>query len=61
MEKTKFERGMENLKKIDGAGGEAVIQSLKDIAPDLGNYIVEFAFGDIYAREGLSLRKTDGW
>lgn len=59
MEKTKFERGMENLKKIDGAGGEAVIQSLKDMAPDLGNYIVEFAFGDIYAREGLSLQERE--
>ena len=40
MEKTRFEKGMENLRKIDGAGGEAVIQSLKNIAPDLGNYII---------------------
>ncbi|GKH32132.1 MULTISPECIES: hypothetical protein, partial [Lachnospiraceae] len=44
MEKTRFERSMENISKIDGTGGEAVIQSQKDIAPDLGNYIVEFTF-----------------
>lgn len=50
MEKTRFTRGMDKLREIDGRGGEAVIQSLADIAPDLGRYIVEFAFGDIYAR-----------
>ena len=53
MEKTRFETGMENLRRIDGRGGEAVIQSLEQISPDLGTYIVEFAFGEIYAREGL--------
>lgn len=26
---------------------------------DLGRYIVEFAFGDIYSREGLSLRDRE--
>ena len=59
MEKSKFETGMENLKKIDGVGGEAVIASLENIAPDLGKYIVEFAFGDIYARDGLSLQERE--
>lgn len=59
MEKTKFEVGMENLKKIDGAGGEDVIRSLENISPDLGKYIVEFAFGEIYARDGLSLQERE--
>lgn len=59
MEKTRYEIGMENLKKIDGAGGEAVIQSLETIAPDLGKYIVEFAFGEIYQRKGLSLQERE--
>ena len=59
MEKTRFETGMENLRKIDGKGGEAVIKSLADTAPDLGKYIVEFAFGDIYARDGLSLPERE--
>ncbi|WP_196602185.1 carboxymuconolactone decarboxylase family protein [Pectinatus frisingensis] len=59
MEKTRFENGMEQLKNIDGAGGETVIQSLKDIAPDLGKYIVEFAFGDIYTRDKLNLQERE--
>lgn len=59
MEKTRFETGIENLKKIDGIGGEAVIQSLSSISPDLGKYIIEFAFGEIYDREGLSLSERE--
>ena len=59
MQKTRFKTGMENLKKIDGAGGEAVIQSLENISPDLGRYIVEFAFGDIYSRDGLTLQERE--
>ncbi len=56
MKKSRMETGMELLQKIDGRGGEAVLKSLEDIAPDLGKYIVEFAFGHIYARDGLTLR-----
>mgnify|MGYP000481232340 FL=1 len=59
MEKTRFHTGMENLKKIDGKGGEVVIQSLETISPDLGKYIIEFAFGDIYERNGLSLQERE--
>lgn len=44
MEKTRFERSMENISKIDGTGGRSCDPSQKDIAPDLGNYIVEFTF-----------------
>lgn len=59
MEKTNFHTGMKNLKKIDGKGGEAVIQSLETISPDLGKYIIEFVFGDIYERNGLSLQERE--
>ena len=59
MEKTRFDRGMELLERIDGRGGAAVLRSLEDIAPDLGRYIVEFAFGDVCARPGLSLEERE--
>ena len=59
MKETRFETGMENLRKIDGKGGVAVIQSLKPISPDLGKYIIEFAFGDIYDRAELSLQERE--
>ncbi|WP_297637632.1 carboxymuconolactone decarboxylase family protein [uncultured Clostridium sp.] len=59
MKKTKFDLGMENLNLIDGDGGQAVIDSLKNIAPDAGKYIVEFAFGEIYSRENLTLQEKE--
>jgi len=36
--------------EVDAEGGERVIESLQDVAPDLGRYVVEFAFRAI--REG---------
>ncbi|KKB72959.1 MULTISPECIES: carboxymuconolactone decarboxylase family protein [Bacillus] len=59
MDQERYTRGFENLRAIDGEGGRKVIDSLKDIAPDLGRYIVEFAFGDIYSREGLTLKERE--
>lgn len=59
MEQTRFETGMEQLRKIDGIGGENVIKSLEDIAPDIGRFIIEFAFGEIYPREELSLPERE--
>jgi 4-carboxymuconolactone decarboxylase len=51
--RNRYDRGAENLVEIDGQHGLDVIESLRDIAPDLGRYIVEFAFGDVYNRPSL--------
>lgn len=59
MEYDRFKRGIERLSEVDGKAGENVIASLNGIAPDLGKYIVEFAFGEIYCREGLSLPERE--
>lgn len=59
MNDKRFDKGMEMLCQIDGGAGEGVIESLRDIAPDLGRYIVEFAFGDIYPRAGLTLEERE--
>lgn len=59
MSNTRFELGAEKLKEIDGIGGENVIQSLQDIAPDVGKYIIEFAFGDVYTRPELNMQERE--
>ena len=59
MSNTRFELGSETLKEIDGIGGENVIQSLQDIAPDVGKYIIEFALGDVYTRPELSMQERE--
>ncbi|MBD2103761.1 carboxymuconolactone decarboxylase family protein [Leptolyngbya sp. FACHB-261] len=52
---TRYERGLKKLAEVDGKIGEEVVSRLGD----LGRYIVEFAFGDIYNREGLNLRERE--
>lgn len=59
MDNTRYEIGLKKLSEVDGKGGDAVIDSLKNIAPDLGKFIIEFAFGDIYSRVGLSLQERE--
>mgnify|MGYP001066629747 FL=1 len=56
---TRGERGRRLLNEIDGAAGKAVIAGLQDIAPDFAELLFEFPFGDIYARDGLSLRDRE--
>ncbi|QTE24522.1 carboxymuconolactone decarboxylase family protein [Polaribacter cellanae] len=60
MEKSeRYQAGWEKLKEIDGEAGENVIESLKDISPELGTFIIEYAFGDIYTRDGLDLKSKE--
>ena len=55
----RFERGLRALAEIDGEAGQKVIDSLADIAPEFGRYLIEFPFGDIYSRQGLDLRSRE--
>ncbi|TKV13259.1 carboxymuconolactone decarboxylase family protein [Citrobacter sp. wls619] len=59
MPSERFITGQEMLQKVDGKGGDAVIESLQDIAPDFARYLIEFPFGDIYSRPGLDLRSRE--
>lgn len=58
-ETTRYDRGWQKLAEVDGEAGQRVIESLKEIAPDLSRYIIEFAFGDIYNRPGLDLKSRE--
>ncbi|MET9359445.1 carboxymuconolactone decarboxylase family protein [Streptomyces sp. NPDC006632] len=55
----RYQRGLARLAEVDGHAGEQVVASMRDIAPDLTRYIVEFAFGDIYSRSGLDLKSRE--
>lgn len=59
MEKSKrYQRGMDVIRKYedqsDNPAYSITFDELMDLDSELENYIVEFAFGDIYSREGLS-------
>lgn len=49
-------RGLRALAEITGPAGAAVVDGLRDIAPDFADWIVDFSYGDVMARPGLDLR-----
>jgi 4-carboxymuconolactone decarboxylase len=54
------ERGVRKLSEYtlpdsgDAATHQKLADDLADIAPDVGRYIVEFGYGEIYSRPGLT-------
>lgn len=58
-ESSRYSRGWEKLREIDGQAGERVVASLSDIAPDFAKYLIEFPFGDIYSRPQLDLKARE--
>lgn len=52
----RHELGERTLHAITGGSGEAVVRSLRDIAPELAEWIVSFAYGDVMSRQGLDRR-----
>ena len=58
-ESSRYVRGWEKLREIDGQAGERVVDSLADIAPDFAKYLIEFPFGDIYSRPQLDLKTRE--
>jgi 4-carboxymuconolactone decarboxylase len=56
MKNERFETGWKKFEEIHGPIAKATLASLKDICPDMGRFVTEFAFGDIYSRPGLTLK-----
>lgn len=59
MSADRYERGAAMLAAVDGPAGLEVVEGLAKSFPDFARYIVEFPFGDIYARKGLGLRERE--
>jgi 4-carboxymuconolactone decarboxylase len=59
MSNERYERGEHMLSAVDGPAGLAVVESLAKSFPDFARYLVEFPFGDIYARKELGLRERE--
>jgi 4-carboxymuconolactone decarboxylase len=55
----RYERGLEKFVEMYGDLAKTFLASLEDVAPDLGTYVMEFAFGDIHCRPGLSLASRE--
>lgn len=55
----RFKKGWEKMQQIGGKQSEDTIELLENIAPGFGNHIVEYAFGDIFCRDGLNLKERE--
>ncbi len=52
-------RGLAALEATSRGAGQMVLESLADLAPDMAGFILDFAYGDVIARPGLSLRRKE--
>jgi len=55
----RYAKGLKNLEKIHPEASKALMNNLQDIAPDLGRFVVEFPYGDVYDRPGLDLKSRE--
>lgn len=55
----RYRAGLAAMGRISQSSGEAVVASFNDIAPDLGRYIVEFSYADVFSRPGLDLKTRE--
>lgn len=59
MSEDRYERGRQKMKEINSEAANLVVESLKDIAPDMARYVIEFPFGDVLSRPGLDLKARE--
>lgn len=52
----KHDKGWETMRAIHGDVADATVRAMREIAPDMGEFIVSFAFGDVYTRPGLDIK-----
>lgn len=50
----RYDRGWAALTEVNGGPTARVIDELREVAPDLARFVVEFAYGDVYDRPVLT-------
>ncbi|MCC7554456.1 MAG: carboxymuconolactone decarboxylase family protein [Methanobacteriaceae archaeon] len=55
----RFKKGMDILKIINEDNIEDIFKNLEDIAPDLGRFVVEYPYSEIYTRELVDLKTRE--
>lgn len=53
------ERGLAILAATSGGSGEAVVRSFDDVAPEIGQLIVDHSYGDIFGRPGIDAKTRE--
>lgn len=58
-QETRRQRGIRALEATSAGAGQAVLDTLADIAPDMAGFILDFSYGDVIARTVLSPRHKE--
>lgn len=59
MSDERYQRGLRRLEELDGQAGLDWLEDLATVSPDLARLTVEFPFGDVWSRSGLSDRDRE--
>lgn len=52
----RYNKGLENFRRITGQAGKDFTETFDQTAPDLERYLMEFVFGDVYSRPALGVK-----
>lgn len=55
MQQDRYARGLERLNQITKGQGQAVVEALSRTSPDLARFVIEYPYGDVACRPGLTL------
>lgn len=58
-ENDRRQRGLAALEATSKGSGQKVLDMLSDIAPDMAAFILDFSYGDVISRPGLSPRRKE--
>lgn len=58
-ETERYRRGWDKLQELDQGAGQRLLDAMRNTAPDLARYAIEFPFGDVYQRPGLDLKTRE--
>jgi len=56
---SRYDKGKEVLEDIQQRSVEEIFKDLEDIAPDLGRFVVEFPYSEIYTRNEVDLKTRE--
>lgn len=59
MSADRHERGLAALQKVAGTPDPPALASLRQLAPEMVDWVIDFAYGEVVSRKGLDLRTRE--
>jgi 4-carboxymuconolactone decarboxylase len=55
----RYRKGIETLEIMNKDAIKILMENLDDTAPDLANFVIKFAYGEVYTRKALDLKSRE--